>query len=65
MSPGLAACDHPALMCSGGNVNDDTSVSSSSDSLGRLSQYVEDLNNELDNLLARLYLPSEDDHGTM
>ena len=63
--PGSTACDHPALVRCGGNVNDDTSASSSSDSLSGSSQYIEDLNNELDDLLARLYLPTGDDHGTM
>ncbi|KAI6011715.1 SNF2 family N-terminal domain-containing protein, partial [Pisolithus microcarpus] len=54
------ACDHPMLVRHSGVVNEDLSASSSSDSLGGLSQYIEDLNAELDDLLTRLHLEAND-----
>ncbi|KAI5986789.1 P-loop containing nucleoside triphosphate hydrolase protein, partial [Pisolithus albus] len=55
------ACDHLALVGSSSIVNEDVSSLSSSDSLGGLSRYIEDLNAELDDLLARLYLEADDE----
>ncbi|KAI6115083.1 SNF2 family N-terminal domain-containing protein, partial [Pisolithus croceorrhizus] len=56
------ACDHPMLVRCSAVVDEDLSASlSSSDSLGRLSQYIEDLNAKLDNLLTRLHLEANDD----
>lgn len=55
------ACDHPMLVRRSGVVNEDLSASSSTDSLGGLSQYIEDLNAELDDLLTRLHLEANED----
>ncbi|KIK13541.1 hypothetical protein PISMIDRAFT_17922 [Pisolithus microcarpus 441] len=55
------ACDHPMLVRRSGVVNEDLSTSSSTDSLGGLSQYIEDLNAELDDLLTRLHLEANED----
>ncbi|KAI6034780.1 SNF2 family N-terminal domain-containing protein [Pisolithus microcarpus] len=54
-------CDHPMLVHCSRDVDTDVSVTSSSDSLGGLSRYIEDLNNELDDLLARLHLEADDE----
>ncbi|KAI6095022.1 SNF2 family N-terminal domain-containing protein [Pisolithus croceorrhizus] len=45
-----------------GVVDEDLSASSSSDSLGGLSQYIDDLKAELDDLLTRLYLEPDDEN---
>ncbi|KAI6041942.1 SNF2 family N-terminal domain-containing protein [Pisolithus marmoratus] len=50
---------------SSGIVNEDTSSSSSSDSLDGLSWYIEELNAELDDLLARLHLEADDEYNKM
>ncbi|KAI6027203.1 P-loop containing nucleoside triphosphate hydrolase protein [Pisolithus marmoratus] len=56
------ACDHLMLMHYSGVVDDDLSASSSSDLLARLSQYIDDLNAELDDLLTRLHLEPDDEN---
>ncbi|KAI6014271.1 P-loop containing nucleoside triphosphate hydrolase protein [Pisolithus microcarpus] len=60
-----AVCDHPMLVHCSCDVDTDVSVTSSSDSLGGLSRYIEDLNNELDDLLARLHLEADDETDKM
>ncbi|KAI6138387.1 SNF2 family N-terminal domain-containing protein [Pisolithus tinctorius] len=56
------ACDHPMLVYRSGVVNENVSTSSSSDSLGGLSRYIEELNAELDDLLTKLHLEADDEN---
>ncbi|KAI6015523.1 hypothetical protein BKA83DRAFT_4129460 [Pisolithus microcarpus] len=59
------ACNHLMLMHCSGIVNEELSTSSSSNLLGGLSQYIEDLNAELNDLLIRLHLEPDDENDKM
>ncbi|KIO04944.1 hypothetical protein M404DRAFT_949715 [Pisolithus tinctorius Marx 270] len=56
------ACDHPMLVYCSGVVNENVSTSSSSDLLGGLSWYIEELNAELNDLLTKLHLEADDEN---